>query len=67
MNRYLSEHLYFYLAFVSRISGLFHFHTAAIVLYLLLFYVFAFPKEFAMKLLKRKQEKIRKSELKQKT
>jgi uncharacterized membrane protein len=40
---------------------------AAIVLYLLLFYVFAFPKEFAMKLLKRKQEKIRKSELRQKT
>jgi uncharacterized membrane protein len=39
---------------------------AAIVLYLLLFSVFAFPKEFAMKLLKRKQEKIRKSELKRK-
>jgi TMEM175 potassium channel family protein len=38
---------------------------AAIVLYLLLFYVFAFPKEFAMKLLKRKQEKINKSRLKQ--
>lgn len=30
---------------------------AAIVLYLLLFYVFAFPKEFAMKLLKRKKRK----------
>jgi uncharacterized membrane protein len=39
---------------------------AAIVLYLLLFYVFAFPKEFAMRLLKRKQEKIRKSKLSRK-
>jgi len=36
---------------------------AAIVLYLLLFYIFAFPKEFALRLLKRKQEKIRKSKL----
>ena len=32
---------------------------AAIALYLLLFCVFAFPKEFAMKLLKRKQKKLR--------
>jgi len=32
----------------------------AIALYLLMFYVFAFPKEFAIKLLKRKQKKIRK-------
>lgn len=39
----------------------------AIVLYLLLFYVFAFPKEFAMKLLKRKQKKIKKSVSNQKT
>ena len=31
----------------------------AIVLYILLFYVFAFPKEFATRLLKRKQRKIR--------
>jgi uncharacterized membrane protein len=38
---------------------------AAIILYLLLFYVFAFPKEFALRLLKRKQEKIRKSKLSQ--
>ena len=29
----------------------------AIILYILLFYVFAFPKEFALKLLKRKQKK----------
>lgn len=33
----------------------------AIVLYLLLFYVFAFPKEFAIKLQKRNQNKMRKS------
>ena len=39
----------------------------AIVLYLLLFYVFAFPKEFAMKLLKRKQKKIKKPAVNQKT
>ena len=39
---------------------------AAIVLYLLLFYVFAFPKEFATRLLKRKQEKIMKSKLSRK-
>ena len=32
----------------------------AIFLYLLLFYAFAFPKEFAMKLLKRKQKKLKK-------
>jgi uncharacterized membrane protein len=32
----------------------------AIALYLLLFYVFAYPKEFAIKLLKRKQKKSRK-------
>ena len=38
----------------------------AIVLYLLLFYVFAFPKEFATKLLRRKQKAIRKHELHQK-
>jgi uncharacterized membrane protein len=38
----------------------------AIILYLLLFYVFAFPKEFALKLLKRKQKKIRKHESNQK-
>lgn len=38
---------------------------AAIALYLLLFCVFAFPKEFAMKLLKRKQKKIKKSVLNQ--
>jgi uncharacterized membrane protein len=38
----------------------------AIVLYLILFGVFAFPKEFAMKLLKRRQQRIRKSELKRK-
>ena len=31
----------------------------AIVLYMLLFYVFAFPKEFATRLLKRKHRKIR--------
>ena len=31
---------------------------AAIVLYFILFYAFAFPKEFAMKLLKRKQRII---------
>ena len=40
---------------------------AAIVLYLLLFYVFAFPKEFALRILKRNQEKIRKSKLSQKS
>ena len=40
---------------------------AAIVLYLLLFYVFAFPKEFTLRILKRKQEKIRKSKLSQKS
>jgi uncharacterized membrane protein len=34
---------------------------AAIVLYALLFYVFAFPKEFARKLLIRKRRRIRKS------
>jgi uncharacterized membrane protein len=39
----------------------------AIVLYLLLFYVFAFPKEFAIKLLKRKRKTIKKSELNQKS
>jgi hypothetical protein len=39
---------------------------AAIVLYLILFSVFAFPKEFAMKLFKRRQERIRKIELKRK-
>ena len=39
----------------------------AIVLYFLLFYVFAFPKEFAMKLLKRRREKVRKAELHRKT
>jgi TMEM175 potassium channel family protein len=39
---------------------------AAIVFYLLLFYVFAFPKEFAIRILKRKQEKIRKSKLSKK-
>ncbi|MFI5187158.1 MAG: TMEM175 family protein [Chitinophagales bacterium] len=39
----------------------------AIALYLLLFYVFAFPKEFAMKLLKRKYKKIKNPELNQKT
>jgi hypothetical protein len=39
----------------------------AIVLYLLLFYVFAFPKEFAIKLLKRKQKKLKKPGLDQKT
>jgi uncharacterized membrane protein len=39
----------------------------AIVLYLLLFYVFAFPKEFAIRLQKRKQEKIRKSKLRRKS
>jgi uncharacterized membrane protein len=33
---------------------------AAIVLYLLLFFVFAFPKEFATKLLKRKHKRIKK-------
>jgi uncharacterized membrane protein len=38
----------------------------AIVLYLVLFSVFAFPKEFTLKLLKRKQERIRRSELKRK-
>ena len=38
----------------------------AIVLYLILFYVFAFPKVFATRLLKRKQEKIRKTKLSQK-
>ena len=38
---------------------------AAILFYLLLFYVFAFPKEFATRLLKRKQEKTRKSKLSQ--
>ncbi len=32
---------------------------AAIVLYMLLFGVFAFPKEFAMKLLKRRQKRLR--------
>lgn len=39
----------------------------AIFLYLLLFYVFAFPKEFAIKLLKRKRGKAKKSELNLKT
>jgi len=34
---------------------------AAIILYLILFYVFAFPKEFAHKLLKRKQHEMKKS------
>ncbi len=34
---------------------------AAIVLYALLFYVFAFPKEFATKLLNRKHRRIKKS------
>jgi uncharacterized membrane protein len=37
----------------------------AIVLYLLLFYAFAFPKEFALKLLKRKQKRLKKAELNQ--
>jgi len=40
---------------------------AAIVLYLLLFYVFAFPHEFAMRLLKRRQKKNSKSKLRQKS
>jgi uncharacterized membrane protein len=38
----------------------------AIVLYLILFYVFAFPKEFATRLLKRRQEKIREAALRNK-
>ncbi|HMK26742.1 MAG TPA: TMEM175 family protein [Chitinophagaceae bacterium] len=36
---------------------------AAIILYLILFYVFAFPKDFAMKLLKRKHKSTRRSGL----
>jgi uncharacterized membrane protein len=40
---------------------------AAIFLYLLLFGVFAFPKEFAVRLLKRKREKTRKSKLNRKS
>jgi uncharacterized membrane protein len=40
---------------------------AAIVLYLLLFYVFAFPKEFALKLLKRKHKKMKNLTVHQKT
>ena len=36
---------------------------AAIVLYVILFLVFAFPKEFATRLLKRRQKKLRKSKL----
>jgi len=40
---------------------------AAIILYLLLFYVFAFPKDFAMRLLKRKHKRIRRSGLNKKT
>lgn len=40
---------------------------AALVLYLLLFYVFAFPKQFAIRLLKRNQKKIKKSVLNQNT
>ncbi len=34
---------------------------AAIILYMLMFFVFAFPKEFATRLLNRKHKKIRKS------
>lgn len=40
---------------------------AAIVLYLLLFYVFAFPKKFARKFLEKKHKRIKKAELNQKT
>ena len=36
---------------------------AAIVMYVILFSVFAFPKEFATRLLKRRQEKMKKSKL----
>ena len=39
----------------------------AIVLYLFLFYVFAFPKELAIRLLKRKQKRLKKTGLTQKT
>ncbi len=35
----------------------------AIVLYLILFYAFAFPKEFALKLLKRRQKRLKKVKL----
>ncbi len=55
--------IYTFLAFLVCFISI----PAAIVLYLLLFYVFAFPKEFAMKLLKRKRAKVKKFELNQKT
>lgn len=47
--------LYTFLAFLVCFISI----PAAIVLYFLLFYVFAFPKEFAMKLYRRKQAKKR--------
>lgn len=40
---------------------------AAIILYFLLFYVFAFPKDFAMRLLKRKHKRIKNPGLNKKT
>ena len=52
---YLYSILYTMLAFLVCFVSI----PLAIVLYLLLFYVFAFPKEFATRLLKRKLRRIR--------
>jgi uncharacterized membrane protein len=60
---YANSILYTFIAFLA----CFIYIPVAIVLYMLLFYVFAFPKEFATRLLKRKHKRIRKSELNRKT
>jgi len=44
----------------------FLYYPAAILMYVILFLVFAFPKDFATRLLKRRQEKIGKSKLNRK-
>lgn len=53
---------YTFLAFII----CFMYVPLAITLYLILFFVFAFPNEFATRLLKRRQEKIRKAALRHK-
>jgi uncharacterized membrane protein len=55
---------YYYSIFYTFLAFLVCFISipAAIVLYLFLFYAFAYPKEFALRLLRRKQKKIRKQE-----
>jgi len=55
--------LYTFLAFLV----CFIYIPAAIVLYLVLFGVFAFPKDFALRLLKRKRKKTEKSKLNRKS